>query len=869
MKFRFDPNLDFQTRAIESVVQLFDGATRLETGFELIAEDGVISNDLTLTEGDLLENLRAVQGDEELQGGAAIPAAKSLNSLDFSIEMETSTGKTYVYLRTAFELHKKHGFRKFIIVVPSVAIRKGVIKTFEMTKDHFGQIYDHLPYRFYEYDSTNLSKVRQFTSSNDVEFMIMTLASFDKAINVFNRSQDRMMGRSPLELVQNARPILILDEPQNMEGAKGKKALESLNPLFKLRYSATHRKLYHLVYRFTPVDAYRQGFVKKIEVASVVQDHDANRAYVECKSVKAKKTVVSAKLKVYVQGKSGPEPKYRTVQAGDDLQDVTGLPAYEGWVVESVDAGYGEVSFRNGRVISEGTEIGPDHEAIARVQIATTIEKHMRKAHRLRRRGIKVLSLFFIDEVASYVGDDGYIRRCFIEEYDKLRQSDRAWAKHYADVAAEDVQGSYFSEYKAEWAMEGDEDAYELIMKNKEQLLSFDEPTEFIFSHSALREGWNNPNVFQICTLNRTISTMRKRQEIGRGMRLAVDQSGERIFDDQVNLLTVVANQSYAEYVAQLQREYIDDVGHDQEPPTPKDARKRKTVRLKKGFELDADFKELWADIARRTRYRVNFDEKRLNAEAAAFVGEIEIQPIKIRTTRVAIDTIEDGGHLVERRLGDTAQSVSRKRPPVPNLAKEIAEKTMLTWRTVRRVLTEAGNLDHATRNPAEYIDRASAAINRAKRRLLVEGVRYVELEGIYEMSLFQDIESYEDNLVPIEKSIYDHVVYESGIERDFAEALEAMDEVQLFIKLPAWFTVTTPVGEYNPDWAVLFQVQDAFGEVQDRLALIRETKGTIEFDQLRESEQMKIKCAERHFDALGVSYSVVDGAKTFRDQLS
>ena len=590
MKFRFDPNLDYQVNAIDAVVRLFEGAQAQETGFNLIAQNGVVGNRLTLADDALLANVQAVQQDERLHNGAPVPVSEALVSRDFSVEMETGTGKTYVYLRTLMELYQAYGFRKYIVVVPSVAIREGVLKTLRMTEEHFARLYDNLPYRFYEYDSGNLARVRQFVASNDVEIMVMTLDSFNKDSNIFNRRMDRMMGQRPLDLVQAARPILILDEPQNMESEISRAALASLNPLFKLRYSASHRRLYNLVYRLTPVDAYNLRLVKQIEVASVVEDHDANRAYVKCYSVDAKKTVVSARLQVYVREATGPVPRTRTVRAGDDLHAITGLDAYAGFVVEELDAGYGEVRFANGIVVEAGEERGPDHELIARVQIAHTIEEHMRKAHRLRRKGIKVLSLFFIDEVANYTQEDGYIRRAFEEEFVRLQQQTRSWAEAYRDADVEAVQGSYFSEYKSESYMESDADAYDLIMKDKERLLSFDEPTEFIFSHSALREGWDNPNIFQICTLNRTISTLRKRQEIGRGMRLAVDQTGERIFEKQVNILTVVANESYREYVDRLQDEYMAEVGAGQEPPEPKPARKRKTVRLKKGFELNPEF---------------------------------------------------------------------------------------------------------------------------------------------------------------------------------------------------------------------------------------------------------------------------------------
>jgi type III restriction enzyme len=560
-------------------------------------------------------------------------------------------------------------------------------------------------------------------------------------------------------------------------------------------------------------------------------------------------------------------PRTRTVRAGDDLHAITGLDAYAGFVVEELDAGYGEVRFANGIVVEAGEERGPDHELIARVQIAHTIEEHMRKAHRLRRKGIKVLSLFFIDEVANYTQTDGYIRRAFEEEFARLQQQERSWAEAYRDADVEAVQGSYFSEYKSESYMESDADAYDLIMKDKERLLSFEEPTEFIFSHSALREGWDNPNIFQICTLNRTISTLRKRQEIGRGMRLAVDQTGERIFEKQVNILTVVANESYREYVDRLQDEYMAEVGAGQEPPEPKPARKRKTVRLKKGFELNPEFRELWERIAQRTRYRVQLDTEALIADCAGRVAEIRVEPVKVRVERGRIDEFGSEGRVRERLLGQGEQQVARAYE-IPNVTAELAAETHLTRRTLRRILQRAGNLDQIFVNPAAYLQRAAEVINQAKRRFLVDGVQYLEVDDHYRMSLFEDLQGYEDSLVPIEKSIYDHVIYDSEIEHDFALDLETMDEVKLFVKLPDWFTVPTPIGTYNPDWAVVWQVQDEFGETHERLYLVRETKGTLDEAERRATENMKIACARRHFGVLDVDYDDVVTVEDLRRQV-
>jgi type III restriction enzyme len=864
MKFHFDPDLKFQTQAIQAVVYLFEGAQRQDTDFALTSIDRVVGNHLTLSDEALLANLQAVQASHYLHSDRPLPVSEALSSRDFSIEMETGTGKTYVYLRTLLELNRAYGFRKFIVVVPSVAIREGVLKTLEITREHFSRLYDNLPYRFYQYDSGNLARVRSFASSNAVEIMVMTLDSFNKDSNIFNRSSDRMMGQKPLDLVRQARPILVLDEPQNMESEIARTALAGLDPLFKLRYSASHRELYNLIYRLTPVDAYNMRLVKQIEVASVVQDHDQNNAYIHCLAVDAKKTIISARLKLYVRQNLGPVPKTISVRVDSDLHAITGLDAYQGFVVERLDAGHQEISFSNGVVVARGERRGPDHRVVAGVQISHTIEEHMHKAHRLRQKGIKVLSLFFIDEVANYTSPEGYIRRAFEDQFERLKQLDSPWAQPYQDTSAAAVQGSYFSAYKTESHMESDADAYDLIMRDKERLLSLDEPVEFIFSHSALREGWDNPNIFQICTLHRTISTIRKRQEIGRGMRLAVNQQGKRVFDEQVNRLTVIANESYREYVDRLQKEYIAEVGSGQEPPRPKDASARQTVRLKKGYELNPEFAALWQRIAKRTRYRVQLDVEALVEMCAEAVSSITIEPIRVRTERGRVDQIGAEGALETTLLGQRAMSLDIVHKP-PHVTALLAEETNLTRRTLRRILERAGNLNQVYINPAEYVQRVAGAVNRAKRRSLVNGVQYIEIDDGYEMSLFEDLQGHRDNLIPIEKSIYDHVIYDSGVERDFALELEQMDEVKLFVKLPNWFVVPTPVGDYNPDWAVVFYVQDEFGEVREKLYLVRKTKGTVDQDELRGIESIKIACARRHFEAIAIDYDVSTSAEGFR----
>ena len=492
-----------------------------------------------------------------------------------------------------------------------------MVKTLQITEHHFRELYENVPYRYYAYDSANLSQVRQFALSDSVEFMVMTLASFNKGSNVIRQTTDRLQGETPVHLVQATRPILILDEPQNMESEISIAALASLDPLMALRYSATHRNPYNVVYRLTPYEAYRQKLVKRIEVASVVREDDTAQPYLRLDKIETRKRTLTARLGVHKLMKGGTVREGTvTVRPGDSLQAKTGRTEYAGYEVDEISLGGRFVRFANNVEIGLRQELGADKEAIFEAQIRYTIEEHMRRQARLRDAGLKVLSLFFIDRVDNYAPQDGLIRRLFVQAFDQVKQDFPAWR----DRDAKDVQAAYFAQRRTRSGeviledsktgeAERDREAYELIMKHKERLLSFEEPVAFIFSHSALREGWDNPNVFQICTLNQTVSEVKKRQEVGRGVRLAVDQSGERVHDERFNVLTVVANQSYERFVAQLQSEVAleyqeeiearygksiadltdeerariaEEYGEGILPPRPADARKRGKSTLRR-----------------------------------------------------------------------------------------------------------------------------------------------------------------------------------------------------------------------------------------------------------------------------------------------
>ena len=560
MQFKFESNQQFQLQAIDSIAKLFDGQHFVTGEFNLDGEGlAAVPNCLEVGDDAILQNLQQVQTDNGLSVDekleyieADIPLFGEQTSVqfpNFSVEMETGTGKTYVYLRTILELYRRYALRKFIVVVPSVAVREGVIKTLEITQSHLRQLYDNPPYQYHSYDSSKLSQVRQFSLSDGVEISVMTIDSFNKASNVIYQTTDWLQGEIPIHLIQATRPILILDEPQNMVSELRVKALAALNPLFTLRYSATHRIAYNLVYRLTPAEAYQQGIVKRIEVDGVLQEDDVNQPFVRVNNIQSRKNSISARLSVHkLMRDNSVKEQTLTVKFGDDLAQKTNRPEYRGYIVDEIDLFSGLVRFTNGIEVEKGESRGEDKEAIFETQIRRTIEAHFRKQERFKSSGIKVLSLFFIDRVDSYAQETGVIRRLFKECYNELKQEYAPWK----DIDVGSVQASYFAQQRTRSGeiiyedsktgeSQKDAEAYDLIMRDKERLLSFDEPVCFIFSHSALREGWDSPNVFQICTLNQTTSEIKKRQEIGRGVRLTVDQTGSRVYDEGVNVLTVVA----------------------------------------------------------------------------------------------------------------------------------------------------------------------------------------------------------------------------------------------------------------------------------------------------------------------------------------
>ena len=887
MKFKFDANQDFQIEAINAIVDVFEGQEKASIDKAVAGSGllGIYPNHLSISKEEIQKNVQSIQkrngikqtgngflltedGDKLLtQEGAPISLeSDNLNPEDFSIEMETGTGKTYVYLRTIFELNRRYGWKKFIILVPSVAIREGVIKTLQITKEHFNGLYNNNPYRFYEYRSKNISQVKHFADSNNINIMVMTVGAFNKDANVLYSARDQMQGEQPISYIQKTNPILILDEPQNMEGEATKEALKNFNALFRLRYSATHRNSYNLMYQLTPYDAYQLGLVKKIEVYSVTDDDTGvSLPYLNLISVVPGKTIKAKVEAITKDVKGNPKRKRLMLKQGDDLAKKTSNDIYSGYIVDSLDAdapdfgSVGKIRFRNNIEIKQGEGVGGNREQLMREQIEQTIRLHFEKREKMRRMDIKVLSLFFIDKVDNYIRNDGFIRKTFIQEFNRLKNEHGA-----KELDADKTHKGYFAkkgdEYlERESSIAENQEAYELIMKDKERLLSFDEPTEFIFSHSALKEGWDNPNVFNICTLRETIAPIRKRQEIGRGMRLCVNQNGERIFLRHINLLSVIANESYAEYVSQLQDELVED-GIYEAPPAPNNAKRRATAKLKKGFDKGADFNAIWERISKKTRYLVRVNTERLIENCAKKIQQLNIAKPQIKVERVGVSVAKEG--VSAQVIGSQTESLGQIKR-VADCIEFIKNETKLTRQTVIAILTEADNVSAFLNNPERFCFETSRIIREELLKDYIKQIRYEIIPDKYTVSQFENIPSYKDAIQPVKNSIYDAVVYDSDIEKNFAVELDGDERIKLFIKLPNWFKVETPVGGYNPDWAIVTAKRNLQGkEDKERIYFVIETKGDL--TNLRPLEQSKINSAKKHFEVIEVKYKEVENYQQF-----
>lgn len=883
MKLTFESNLQYQQDAIKSITDLFEGQPLEDSIVEFSLKEKQasfiegVSNNLVLSEEQILSNLKTIQENNDIN------VSDELNGMHFSVEMETGTGKTYVYLRSIYELNKLYGFKKFVIVVPSVAIREGVLKNLEITHEHFQTLYDNVPVNFQVYDSTKVSTLRGFATTNNIEVLVINIDSFAKDENIINKANDKLNGQKPVEFIQATHPIVIVDEPQNMETEKRIAAIENLKSLCTLRYSATHRNQYNLTYNLNPVKAYDLGLVKQIEVDSIIEENAYNDAFVSVESITATKTKVTAKVSINSNENGGVKKKSVKVEYGSDLYLLSNEREIykDGYTVDFIDASDQSITLSNGQMIYVGESQGGLTDEVMKFQIRKTVEEHLKKEKRLNKLGIKVLSLFFIDKVANYRSYDATgnpIKGKFAEWFEEIYQEyiTKPAFKELDKFSIEETHNGYFSQDKkgafkdTSGETKADDDTYSLIMKDKEKLLNLDNSLRFIFSHSALREGWDNPNVFQICTLNETKSDIKKRQEIGRGLRLAVDQTGTRTYDQNINRLTVIANESYDDFAKALQKEIEDDCGVEFKGRI-KNKRERMAIKYRKGFEADPKFLAIWENLKKKTTYRVDYKTDELIVLAAKAIKDLpEIKAPSIRSTKVQISMTDEGVDTMY--AGDKVESYGGYSWKIPDVLGYIQSKTELTRSTIQEILSKSGRIGDILTNPQLFLDLSTQAIKRTLYDLMIDGIKYQKIGGSeYEMALFeaQELEVYLNDfsfkVADTSKTIYEeYVPLDSGVESKFAQDCETSDQIKFYFKLPNWFKIPTPIGNYNPDWALVFEDDNLPDGKAGKIYFVAETKDTgtpqVDLSKLTGDEQMKIKCGLAHFNEFEtLEYKVVN----------
>ncbi|MBL0422515.1 DEAD/DEAH box helicase family protein [Ramlibacter sp. AW1] len=1024
MKLKFKTQT-YQTAAVQAVIDCFKGQVphhggvryRLDPGSQKAAQAGpqgaialeaatheaaaekeaaFRNADFTLSDTALLENIRAVQQGQNLPISDALVKTK-VAKVNLDVEMETGTGKTYCYIKTIFELNKQYGWSKFIIVVPSIAIREGVAKSLQITSEHFLETYQKKA-RFFIYNSKQLHHLESFSSDAGINVMVINVQAF-AARGADNRRiydvLDDFQSRKPIDVISANRPILILDEPQKMEGAATLKSLEEFKALMVLRYSATHKTTHNKIHRLDALDAYNQKLVKKIAVRGIAVKGLAGTAgymYLQSIEISSKKPP-EARVE-FEQKLAGGNIKrvVRKLSKGDNLFDLSnGLDQYrDGFFVADINANSDTLSFTNGVELTVGDVTGDVTEAaLRRIQIREAIKAHFDKEQALFQHGVKVLTLYFIDEVVKYRDYDspdekGVYARIFEEEYqfylnEVLDLDETPYVKYLRGISAEKTHSGYFSIDKKSKrladptvaargenaGLSDDVDAYDLILKDKERLLSFAEPVRFIFSHSALREGWDNPNVFVICALKHSDNTISRRQEVGRGLRLSVNQSGDRMDHPatvhDVNVLTVVASESYKDFVAALQKDIseslsarprvadeayftgkvlktesgdvaitpqlakqiykyllkhdytdnadritstyheakkdgalaalppelarhaeqvfklIDSVFSESQLPEIDDDRKPKKNPLNANFEKQ-EFTELWNRINRKAAYSVDFDHDELVQKAVKTLNDkdagLRVTPLQYtiqhgeQAAAVTYDGIK-GGTAFELKDSETENNrVSIHSAIRYDLIGKLAEGTQLTRRTVTDILKglNAAVFAQFKTNPESFIAEAIRLINEQKATVIIEHLAYDPVEDKFDLDIFtagQTKQDFSNAVKTPKRHIYDFVLPDSGSkpEREFAIALEASAEVVVYAKLPRGFLIPTPVGDYNPDWAISFKE----GSVK-HIYFVAETKGSMSSMDLREIEKTKIKCARKFFDEMNrrfapenVKYDVVD----------
>ncbi|MDA3941269.1 MAG: DEAD/DEAH box helicase family protein, partial [Spirochaetia bacterium] len=985
MKLKFKKQA-YQSLAVEAVVDCFKGQPntsginyRIDPGvtdtkqinLQEIEDSGFKNTDLHLNELQILENIQAVQRSQNLPQSNSLVKTK-VSPINLDIEMETGTGKTYVYIKSFFEMNKLYGWSKFIVVVPSIAIREGVYKSLEITAEHFLESYGK-KIKFFIYNSKQLHNLESFSSDAGINVMVINVQAFNargKDNRRIYEELDDFQSRRPIDVIKANHPILILDEPQKMEGEKTLDSLKEFNPLMVLRYSATHKTAHNNIHRLDALDAYNQKLVKKIAVRGIsVKGLSGTNAYLYLESIEVSSQAPVARIEMELKQNNGIKRIMRRLKKGDNLFDLSGeLDQYKGFVISDINAITDTVSFTNGKELTAGEATGNVNECtLRRIQIREAIRAHFEKEQILFHQGIKVLTLFFIDHVAKYrVYEDGIevggeYAQMFEEEYrDYLSQPDLPFVPAYQTylngVSVSKTHNGYFSIDKKSKHMvdpatgkrsteTDDVDAYDLILKDKERLLSFEEPVRFIFSHSALREGWDNPNVFVICTLKHSDNTISRRQEVGRGLRISVNQLGDRQDNPatvhHTNVLTVVASESYKDFVAGLQKDisnslserpriadaayftgkilktasgdvtvtsdmaegiefyliqngyvdrkkniaqtYHDAVRNSTLSPLPEDLipfkehvfqlinsvysvaqlpdiendRSSKTNPLNANFDKK-EFKELWNRINKKAAYSVHFDSSELVGKCIKTLDmELRVAPLQYsiqsgdQKDNISFDQIKSGDGFV---VAETTTEYDRKSIHSSveyDLIGKVAESVQLTRRTVSEVLGKIQKpvFEQFKTNPENFISETARLINEQKATVIIEHLSYNTISSTHELNIFTDGQSKQDFSkagAPLKRHIYDYVITDSKIERTFVNELDTSSEVVVYAKLPKGFFIPTPVGNYNPDWAITFKE----GAVK-HIYFVAETKGSMSTMELREIEKTKIECARKFFDKL------------------
>lgn len=899
--FRLE-SLGYQTEAVEAVVQVFEGTPAARSG-------DLVGNRCTLSWEQLQSNLRSVArrqgiGDERLR----LSAPAQGQAVDLCVEMETGTGKTLVYLRTLYRLHAAYGWSKFIIVVPTLAIRAGVMGTLAEFGVQLAQQngLNH-PIPAFEYDSGRLHQVRQFIDSPTPAIMVMNSQSFVGQGRIISSDENEapLQGLSWLQALARCRPVVIMDEPQmGMDTPAALAAFADMQPLAKLRYSATHARgqTANCVYRLTPAQAYEQGLVKKIEVLTIDEQGGAGTVQLALVQTRTRQgQPPQAKLQLWFQSAQGALEQRTSnwLNRNADLAQLSNNRSYTGWRIDhiekSLDTGQWQVRFDNGHTLVQGQALGHDQEGLFRLQLRWLIQRHFEKKARLAPLGIKCLSLVFIDKVANYLaatpGEVPPIRRLFEEEYSaKLRSLDLP-APSAAHLQA--VQGSYFAQTgqgvytDSENSMSKNSAIYKRILTDKAGLLQLDDPVEFIFSHSALGVGWDNPNVFNIATLNATRRDEKKRQEIGRGLRICVNQRGERVYDaagtplgHEVNLLTLVPNQSYQAFAQSYQQEIEEayGAGSDAAPPlrdSPLGVPRKQTLHRRQDLFESLAFRQFWQTMARTTRYSVDFDEDAIVQDVVPRLQGIVVDQYAAQITATRVGILEnpsaENPQVTSHYIGSDHAALKPRFAP-QDWVRAIGQDSRLSQKAVLRILQQAlaapGCALQFMGNPVQFAQKASALISRAEREHMLRGLRYTPTGESLPLSTLQGVvETVKNTVLTPQHGLYQALPYDSGYEKQFAQAADQDPQLLCLLKLPDGYVIPTPIGGYTPDFGLVFQERGhramelgAVAQAQEGAFFVVEVKATHDLSDpraLSPAEVLKIECAARHFEALGFATTV------------